>query len=67
MLKRLMDEIARPNGTAALFLVGILTCESAVLLGWPEIQNQTLALAALVFCVGGYAGSLWANWRGGDR
>lgn len=67
MLKRLMEEIARPNGTAALFLVGILACESAVLLGWPEIQNQTLALAALAFCVGGYAGSLWANWGGGDR
>ena len=66
MLKRLMEEVARPNGTAALFLVGILACETSLLFGWPETPNQGLAFAALVFFTGGYAGSLWANWKGGD-
>lgn len=66
MLKRLMEEVARPNGTAALFLAGVLACESSVLFGWPELPSRQIALAALVFCIGGYAGSLWANWKGGD-
>lgn len=65
MFKRLMDEVARPNGAAALFLIGIIACESALLLGWPIIPGRA-ALPALVFCIGGYAGSLWANWKGGD-
>lgn len=62
MLKTLMAEVARPNGTAAVFLAGALACESSLLFGWPELPSLRLALGGLVFCVGGYAGSLWANW-----
>lgn len=65
MLRRLMEEIARPNGVASLFLLGVLAFESAILFGWPVLPGRGAALGALVLCVGGYAGSLWANWKGG--
>lgn len=65
MFRRLMEEVARPNGTASLFLAVMLACESSLLLGWPQVP-PLLALCALVFCIGGYAGSLWAN-RGPGR
>lgn len=64
MLRTLMEEVARPNGTAALFLVGALACEASLLFGWPVLPGRG-ALGALALCVGGYAGSLWANWKGG--
>lgn len=64
MLRRLREEVARPNGVASLFLLGALACESAILFGWLLIPAGA-AHAALVLCVGGYAGSLWANWKGG--
>lgn len=64
MLHRLREEVARPNGVASLFLLGALACESAILFGLPSISAGA-ALGALVLCVGGYAGSLWANWKGG--
>lgn len=64
MLRTLMEEVARPNGTAALFLAGALACEASLLFGWPELPVRG-ALGALALCVGGYAGSLWANWKGG--
>lgn len=62
MLRRLLHEVARPNGTASLLMVGIAVCESSLLFGVPEPPSPRLALGALVFCIGGYAGSLWANW-----
>lgn len=64
MLRTLMEEVARPNGTATLFLAGALACEASLLFGWPELPGRG-ALGALALCVGGYAGSLWANWKGG--
>ncbi|WP_276869208.1 hypothetical protein [Enorma massiliensis] len=63
-MRTLMEEVARPNGTAALFLAGALACEASLLFGWPVLPGHG-ALGALALCVGGYAGSLWANWKGG--
>ena len=33
MLKTLMAEVARPNGTAAVFLAGAIACELGIGLG----------------------------------
>lgn len=64
---RLGGEVTRPNAVAALFLVGAVASELSILVMVLMGSNPTLVLAAFCFCVGGYAGSLRANWRGGDR
>lgn len=61
MIRRLFDEVARPNGVASLLLVSILACEYLIFTGAVE---WAYGMAALLFLCGGYAGALWANWGG---
>lgn len=66
MIRRLMDEVARPNGTAGLFLAGIVASEVVALLPDAPAEAVEAAIGCMAFCLGGYAGSLWANWGGGE-
>lgn len=62
---RIGREVSRPNGVAALFLAGAVVAELAILQGL-QGSDAALPLAVIGFCAGGYAGSLWANWGGGE-
>ena len=64
---RIGREVSRPNGVAALFLAGVVVAELAILLQGLQGSDAALPLAVVGFCAGGYAGSIRANWGGGDR
>lgn len=61
MLRKLMPEIARPNPVASLFLAGATALAGTLLIGEVPQGSERLAWMGLLFCWGGYAGSLWAN------
>lgn len=64
---RLGREVARPNAVAALFLAVGVVAELTILVQGLQGSDAALPLAVVGFCAGGYAGSLWANWGGGER